>query len=318
MSARTITAGKKGAGRKVGLVELGKGEPLVYLHGFADLHAVRPRPFPFHEAIARGRRLIAPAHPGCSFSDEYPDLMTVDDAVFAHLENFDALGLDRFDLVGHCVGGWIAAEIAVRHPERVKSLTLIGATGLFVPDALIGDVFMVAQPARGVDYADLRAMLFSRADHPLALDMFPDGRGDIDDEVRRYQMLRFSSFIGFKPPYFYHRALINRLHRINCPALVIAGEKDGMVPRAISQAYAKGIRKAKPLAVIKGAGHAAHLEAPEAVAKLLNGFLGAGSPRKAKAAARKKQESRSKAVSRKKQKKSRARKPAAKRRSARR
>ncbi|MFM2129158.1 MAG: hypothetical protein RL477_704 [Pseudomonadota bacterium] len=323
MSARTITAGKKGAGRKVGLVELGKGEPLVYLHGFADLHAVRPRPFPFHEAIARGRRLIAPAHPGCSFSDEYPDLMTVDDAVFAHLENFDALGLDRFDLVGHCVGGWIAAEIAVRHPERVKSLTLIGATGLFVPDALIGDVFMAAQPARGVEYADLRAMLFFRADHPLALDMFPDGRGDIDDEVRRYQMLRFSSFIGFKPPYFYHRALINRLHRINCPALVIAGEKDGMVPRAISQAYAAGIRKAKPLAVIRGAGHAAHLEAADEVAKLVNRFLGKGA--NAKAAAAKKKASKKKApagkgsaAARQKTKKTPARKPAAKRRSPRR
>jgi pimeloyl-ACP methyl ester carboxylesterase len=267
MSARLITAG----GRKVGLVELGKGEPLLYLHGFADMHATRPGPFPFHEALAANRKLIAPAHPGCADSDEYADLMTVEDAVFHYLDVFDALGLDKFDLVGHCVGGWIAAEIAVRHPERVKSLALIGAAGLFVPGAQIGDVFMMAQPARGVEYADLRAMLFSAADHPLALDLFPDGRGGIDDEVRRYQMLRFGSFIGFKPPYFYHRALINRLHRITCPTAIVTGEKDAMVPRAIAEAYAKGIKGAS-LHVVSNAGHAAHLEQPQAVNAVLSQF----------------------------------------------
>ena len=269
MSARVTEA----AGRKVGLVELGDGAPLVYLHGFADLHGVRSEPFSFHEALAGKRRLIAPAHPGCGDSDEYLDLMTVEDTVFHYLELFDALGLDRFDLVGHCVGGWIAAEIAVRHPERIKSLTLIGAAGLFVPGAPIGDVFMMAQPARGVDYADLRAMLFARADAPLALDLFPDGRGKIDDEVRRYQMLRFGSFIGFKPPYFYHRALINRLHRIACPALVVTGQHDRMVPQAIAQAFADGIEGTRGPVVIPGAGHAAHLEAPDATAKLVNDLL---------------------------------------------
>ena len=70
--------------------------------------------------------------------------------MFHYLELLDALGLARFDLVGHCVGGWIAAELAVRHPERVARLVLIGACGLFVAGAPIGDVFMHAQPERGV------------------------------------------------------------------------------------------------------------------------------------------------------------------------
>ena len=62
--------------------------------------------------------------------------------------------LPRFDLVGHCAGGWIAAELAVRHPERVARLALIGACGLFVPGEPIGDVFMHAQPERGIDCSD--------------------------------------------------------------------------------------------------------------------------------------------------------------------
>lgn len=269
MSARIIEAG----GRKVGVYEAGDGQPLVYLHGFADIHAVTDAPFPFHDALSGSHRLIAPAHPGCADTDEYEDLYAVEDAVYHYLEVLDALELDQFDLVGHCMGGWIAAELAVRHPRRVRSLTLIGASGLFVPGQHIGDVFMMAQPARGVEYQDLREMLFSAGDAPLALKLFPDGRGAVDDELRRYQMLRFASFIGFKPPYFYNVSLINRLHRVSCPALVIWGEVDHMVPRAHGEAYAERLSGSNGLEVIAGAGHAAHLEAPDKVAGLVTGFL---------------------------------------------
>lgn len=270
MSTRLIEAG----GRKVGLFGAGDGAPLVYLHGFADIHGVKAGPFPFHEALAEKRRFIAPAHPGCAETEEYTDLASIEDAAYHYLEVFDALDVERFDLVGHCVGGWIAAEIAVRIPERIASLTLIGATGLFVPGAPIGDVFMMSQPARGVEYGGLRAMLFSSADSPLAQGLYPNGRGDIDDEVRRYQMLRFGSFVGFKPPYFYNRSLINRLHRVKCLALVVWGAEDNMVPRAHGAAYADRLPGANGLRLIEGAGHAAHLEAPEKVAGLINDFLG--------------------------------------------
>jgi len=259
-------------GRKVEVLENGSGAPLLYLHGFADVHSVKDGWMPFHERLAQRARVIAPAHPGCAQSDENKDVDAIEDVVFHYLEVLDVLKLTQFDLVGSCVGGWIAAELAARHPEKVRKLVLIGAAGLFVQGALIGDVFMMAQPERGSSNAGLRAMLFAGADQPLALQLFPDGMGDIEEELRRYQMLRLGSRIGFKPPYFYNYSLRNRLQRITSPALVVWGERDNMVPRVHGETYAKLIPNAK-LTVIPGAGHSVHVEKPEETARLVADFL---------------------------------------------
>ena len=95
----------------------------------------------------------------------------------------------------------------------------------------------------------------------------------LEDELRRYQMLRFSSRIGFKPPYFYNRPLRNRLHRITSPALVIWGEKDNFVPRSHGETYAKLIPNSGELKIIAGAGHSPHVEKPEETGKLVSDFL---------------------------------------------
>ena len=262
-------------GRKVAVIERGRGEPLVYLHGFADVHGVAGDLQPFQLRLAESVRVIAPAHPGCAGSDELGDGYGIDDVVFHYLEVLDALGLRQFDLVGHCVGGWIAAELAVRHPERVWRLALIGACGLFVPGAPIGDVFMHSQPERGVELKSLRRLLFADENAPAGLRFFPSARGDIDEEMRRYQMLRFGSFVGFKPPYFYNRALRGRLYRAAMPAAVIWGASDRMVPRAHGEAFVAGLPGAEELRLIAGAGHSAPLEEPDATANALIDFFGA-------------------------------------------
>jgi pimeloyl-ACP methyl ester carboxylesterase len=261
-------------GRKVAMAEAGErhaeATPLVYLHGFADVHGVAEDLLPFHEQLARHVRVIAPAHPGCAGSDEI-DPCAIDDVLFHYLELFDALQLPRFALVGHCAGGWIAAELAVRHPERVARLCLIGACGLFLPGEPIGDVFMHAQPERGTDLSTLRALLFADPAGAPASRWFPDGRGDLDEELRRYRMLRFGSFVGFRPPYFYRRELRARLYRASMPALIVWGENDRMVPPAHARAYADELPDAA-LQLVAGAGHAVHLEQPERVAGAVLAF----------------------------------------------
>ena len=246
-------------GHAVAVLEDGVGEPLIYLHGFADVHGSSGEWLPFHRALAKKVRLIAPACPGCGASEENEDIDTIEDAVFHCLQMLDALGVDRFHLAGASIGGWMAAEVAVRIPERVNSLTLIGATGLFVPQQPIADIFMMVQAKNGGDFSDFRSTLFRTAEAPEALAMFPDGRMTVEREILRYKMFRFASRVGFSPPYLHDRKLRDRLSRFGGPALVIAGERDNLVPVTHARAYAEGLRNAE-LKLVANAGSSVAVE----------------------------------------------------------
>jgi len=254
-------------GRAVALAQAGSGEPLIYLHGFADIHGASAGWLPFHTELARDVRVIAPAHPGCAGSTEDEDIEDIDDVAFHYLQLLDALALPRCHLAGSAIGGWIAAELAVRIPERVRSLTLLGATGLLVPGEPIGDLFMVVQPRRGTDYSDFRRMLFRDAGAPEALAMFPDGKMEVERESLRFRMFRFASRVGFSPPYFYNRKLRGRLRRFQGPSLVIAGENDHLVPASHAKAYAEGLRG--ELRLVEGAGNSVAVEQPQQAAALI-------------------------------------------------
>lgn len=268
MASRSI----KISGYKVSLYESGSGDPVLYLHGFADIHSASTTPMKFHDKLAESFSVIAPAHPACAGSHEREDIDTIDDFVFHYVELLDTLGLDNFHLVGNCVGGWIAAEIAVRYPERLRSLTLIGAQGLFLKGRSIADLFWVAQPEDGIYYNDLRAILFTDPKSAIGTALYPDGRGEMDEEMLRYKMFRFSSRIGFSPPYFYDRKLIDRLERYKGPALILQGENDKFVPRAHAEAYTGGFKSAR-LEIISGGSHSVVAERPEESAALVRNFL---------------------------------------------
>ena len=269
MTGRTVALSRN---RSVWLAEAGSGPPLVYLHGIADVHGAAFELLPFHRALAQHRRLIAPAHPGCAGSTEDESIEIIEDVVFHYLEVLDALDIASFELAGACIGGWIAAEIAVRHPERVRGLSLIGAAGLYVAGAPIADVFWETHPTDGVSLAPLRRLLFGDGECEAARTMFPDMRGAIDQEVLRYKLFRFASRIGFNPPYLHNRSLIDRLGRYGGPSLTIWGAEDRTVPRSHAEAYARGLSGGR-LEVVAGAGHSAHVERPDEVASLVEAFL---------------------------------------------
>jgi 2-hydroxy-6-oxonona-2,4-dienedioate hydrolase len=269
MKSTSIQAGR----HTVELYEAGAGPPILYLHGIYDVHTAQAGFFPFHDELARRFALTVPAHPGCGGSTGIEDITEIEDLAFHYFDVLDALGIGQATVVGYCLGGWIATEMAVRDPQRIGRLVLMGAAGLQVPGALVGDIFMMSQHRDGGVMQELRELLYGDPDSELARRVTPDGRVSIPDEVRRYKSLTLSGRVGCEPPYLHDRKLLGRLHRINCPTLLIWGERDRLVPPANGHAYADAIPGAT-LQLIERAGHSVILEEPQICCEHIAAFLG--------------------------------------------
>src|ERR1700676_4878249 len=111
--------------------------PLVFLHG-AGGHTGW---MAFLEELSTRFAVFAPEHPGFGQSDDPPWLDQVADLAYFHLDLMTVLGLERVHLIGTSLGGWIAAEMAVRCPLRLASLTLVGAVGITAGGSPIDDIF---------------------------------------------------------------------------------------------------------------------------------------------------------------------------------
>lgn len=271
-------------GKAIELLEIGNGPPVLYLHGVYDVHTLQGRPFPFHEQLAKHCRLLMPALPGCGESTGMPDITHIEDLAFHYLDMLDALKIGQATVVGFCLGGWIAAEMAVRNPERIGRMVMIGAGGLQAKGALNADLFMYSQNRDGGVMLELRELLFGDVKSKLANTIVPDGRVSVGDEVRRYKGLTVAGRVGWEPPYFLDMKLQGRLHRITAPTLLMWGEQDRLIPLANAKAYKAGIPKAM-LHTIKGAGHSVHIERPEECLAQIVPFIEIGVLSKARAKA---------------------------------
>jgi len=230
-------------GRPTVLMHGGDGPPFVYLHSTLGESV---RWLPFHQAWARHFTVYAPTHPGFGNSGGFEEIDSVEDMAFHYLELFDALGLDEVVLGGVSLGGWVAAELAVRWPERVKRLWLSGAPGLWVDEAPLPDLCRdMARPDR------LRQLLFHAPDDALAKMIIAD---DPDDERRLagYQAMTVLARLMWERPY--DPKLAARLHRVRCPTLLLWGANDTLVPPSYGLAYKKYLPHAE-WQVIPACGH---------------------------------------------------------------
>lgn len=219
------------------------GEPFVYLHSALGESMMW---LPFHQSFAKKFRVFSPLHPGFGHSGGFEQITDIEDMAFHYLDMFDALGLEQVNLGGVSLGGWIAAEFAVRWPERVKRLWIADAPGLWVEDARLGDLFRLMQ------HRDkLRAMLFHDPNGPMATLVIKD-QPDESTMLNAYQAMTVLARMVWARPY--DPKLAGRLRRIACPTLLLWGEHDKVVPRAFGGAYQKLIKGAE-LKTIKDCGH---------------------------------------------------------------
>jgi pimeloyl-ACP methyl ester carboxylesterase len=116
-------------GRPTQILAAGDGEQLVFLHGGGIIEG-----FDCFEPLAERFRVIAPLAPGYGETELDPPVNGRDEAAGHVRDVLDALGIERTVLVGHSLGGWLAASVAARFPDRIGALVLGAPYGMDVPE----------------------------------------------------------------------------------------------------------------------------------------------------------------------------------------
>lgn len=245
------------------LLETGSGAPIVYFHGAGGLAEEEP----LLEALGDRYRVYAPEWPG--YGEEATEDVLEDMLDFAlhGWDVVDALDLDRPPhLLGHSMGGMIAAEMACLNPKGLSRLVLVGAAGLWLDEHPIPDMFamlpfqlaqaLFCDPRDGEKFLT-RGLDFSDMD---ALQTFMVGN------ARR---LGTAGKILFPIP---NRRVAKRLYRQTAPTLVVWGREDRFIPPVYAQKWQELLPDAE-LALIDQAGHMVPYEQTAAVREVIGKFL---------------------------------------------
>src|SRR5262249_12110503 len=123
MGVRACLLDVAGGRCKIRVFEVGEGRPLLFLHSAGGL----TEDSPFLAALARRWHVFAPLLPGYGDSEGAEGLRDMLDVTLHSFDVLDALGLDRPILVGHSMGGMIAAEMAAGAPREIERLGLVAA-----------------------------------------------------------------------------------------------------------------------------------------------------------------------------------------------
>ena len=249
---------------RIRVLSAGSGPALVYLHGPWGLTWD-----PFLDELARTFTVVAPEHPGTS--PETPDdvyhLDGLWDLVLCYDELLSALGIGQAALVGHSFGGMVACELAAAYPARVRRQALIAPLGFWRDREPVVNWMMI-------DAEALRGRLFRDPTGPAAARMFGPAEPPAAAAAARvrlaWAMGATGKFIWPLPD----KGLKKRAHRVTAPTLLLWGKDDRLVPPVYADEFTRLIPGAR-LQTVEGAGHAPHLEQPEAVARTVREFLSA-------------------------------------------
>jgi len=256
------TKQKIGGGRfEVEMQVCGSGAPLLYLHGAGGLIGMDP----FLEELGKDFKVVAPHLPGYGESTGGELIEDVVDACLFYHQLMDDLDMASAHIVGHSMGGMLAAELAALDVHRVKKLVLVCAAGLWLDRHPIPDPF-------AMDLPDLAAHLFHDPKSPLA-QMFSaiptDPQQLADMYVERTKRLTQASRFLWPIP---DRGLKKRIWRIAAPTLVVWGESDRLIPPIYAEEFTSRIRNSRTV-TIKEAGHMVMYEQPQAFVKTVGDFL---------------------------------------------
>jgi pimeloyl-ACP methyl ester carboxylesterase len=262
-------------GRSVNCVQYGSGDgpPVLLIHGLAGNWQNWLENIP---RIGQERRVYALDLPGFGASEMPEEDVSITGYARCVHELCERLELPPAVVVGNSMGGFVAAEVGIRHPEQCDRLVLVSAAGISVnslsrrPTVTGARVFAAlaartaAQSHRVVTRPRLRHLaLQTVARHPTRLK--PD---------LTWEMIQGAGKDGFLPAL---EALLDydfrdRLPEISCPTLVIWGEEDMLVPVKDAREFERLIDAARCV-VLEDTGHVPMLERPGAFNECLLEFM---------------------------------------------
>jgi len=247
----------------------GKGETILFVHGFG---AEKDRWGTFLPAFSKSFRLIVPDLPGFGENSRVPTARFDIPSQVKRLSRFiEAIGLDKFHVVGISMGGYISAYYASEHPEKVKSLCLLDAAGVDSPmpsdlwrqyrkDGKIPFLYRTTDEFNG-----LMRLLFYRP--PWLPDRFKDyvvQQGDRDYDFRE-KILREMVEGGMN-------LLESRLPKIQARTLIIWGANDRIVHVSSVEKFQEGLRNSQTV-ILDQCGHIPYFEKAKETRRAYRRFL---------------------------------------------
>jgi pimeloyl-ACP methyl ester carboxylesterase len=250
-------------GTRCRVLEGGSGAPLVFLHGAGGLLADNP----FLDQLAQRYHVFAPEWPGYGESTGEELLEDMLDFALHGWDLVDALGLSRPHMIGHSMGGMIAAEMACLAPRDVGKLVLAAPAGLWLDEHPVPDIFaqlpfqlvelLFHDPAKG------QALLTGGAD-------LSDMEALKDFYLASQRRLAMAGKILFPIP---NRRLSKRLYRLTAETLLVWGAADRLIVPAYAERWQALVPSAR-VRMIEGAGHMSPYEQPAAFVNAVREFLG--------------------------------------------
>jgi pimeloyl-ACP methyl ester carboxylesterase len=235
--------------------DTGSGRPVLVLHGGGGPDTVKP----ISGHLAVSHRVLTPTHPGWNGAERPESMTSIADYAQAYLDHLAELGLTDVVAIGSSLGGWIAAEMAVRDRTGVLGgVVLVDGAGIAVEGEPIIDFFSLTprevaehswhDPDRFfVDpstFTPERAAMQKQNMATMAL----VARDMNDPELRP------------------------RLETVTIPALLIWGDSDRIFTPGYGRAYAQLFPNGR-FALVADAGHLPQLEQPAATLALIDDFL---------------------------------------------
>jgi 2-hydroxy-6-oxonona-2,4-dienedioate hydrolase len=239
---------------KFKFIEVGEGEPLVLLHGlFGALSNFEP----LIEYFRQRNKVIVPMLPLLEMDLLHTSVGGLQKFVQKFIEHRN---YNNIHLLGNSLGGHVALVYILKHPERVKSLTLTGSSGLF--ENGMGDTY----PKRGDKEYIRNKTALTFYDPAMATDELVDEVFEITNN--RLKVIKIIALAKSA----IRNNLGEELNQIKQPTCLIWGNNDTITPPFVGKEFNKLIPNSE-LHFVDKCGHAPMMEVPQEFNKILSDFL---------------------------------------------